>query len=185
MVSNVKVFGLDDSIKASKYPKSVNTEDCTIDITKTVMELGNCPKGTGHDQFLTGIVVSFDLTCSNKMWVELQRYHFIDFVSSQSTMHKIQNFDISKQCNEYVDKEILNRLKQLQKNYNDDKSNENFYKLIYNIPSGFQLTARLVTNYRALKTIYSQRKTHRLPEWRKFCEFIETLPFAKELMLRS
>jgi tryptophan synthase beta subunit len=79
-------------------------------------------------------------------------------------MHKIQNFDIDKQCNKYVDEQIINRLKDLQKEYNENKSDENFYKLIYNIPSGFILTARLVTNYRALKTIYSQRKTHRLPE---------------------
>ena len=39
--------------------------------------------------------------------------------------------------------------------------------------------ARLTTNYRSLKTIYSQRKNHRLPEWREFCEWIETLPYSE------
>ena len=44
------------------------------------------------------------------------------------------------------------------------------------------LTARLTTNYRCLKTIYSQRKNHRLPEWRQFCEEIKKLPYAAELI---
>ena len=46
-----------------------------------------------------------------------------------------------------------------------------------------ELTARLTTNYRALKTVYSQRKNHRLPEWREFCKWIETLPYADELII--
>ena len=53
------------------------------------------------------------------------------------------------------------------------------YKVIYNIPSGFEYTARLTTNYRQLKTIYSQRKNHRLPDWRIFCDWIEELPHSE------
>ena len=54
-----------------------------------------------------------------------------------------------------------------------------FYRLIYNIPSGFEYTAGMVTNYRQLKTIYTQRKNHRLQEWRDFCKWIETLPHSE------
>jgi hypothetical protein len=79
-------------------------------------------------------------------------------------MHKISNFDIDKQCNKYVDPDIIQCLRKLQKIYKTDPSTENFLKLVYNVPSGFNLTARLTTNYRALKTIYSQRRCHRLPE---------------------
>ena len=50
-------------------------------------------------------------------------------------------------------------------------------------PCGFKLTAGMTTNYRQLKTIYAQRRTHRLPEWREFCAWVETLPMAKELIL--
>lgn len=182
-IDNIYVFDLENSLKASKYPKSIDTANCSSELTETIMKLASCPPGTGHDQFLTGITVNFDLTCSNKMWVELQRYTFVNFVSSQSTMHKINNFDINAQCNEFVDETIKNRLIELQKQYAENKTNENFYKLIYNIPSGFNLTARLTTNYRALKTIYHQRKHHRLPEWNIFCSFIEKLPYAKELII--
>ena len=34
-----------------------------------------------------------------------------------------------------------------------------------------------------LRNIYKQRKHHRLPEWHQFCDFIETLPYAKEFIL--
>jgi hypothetical protein len=57
-----------------------------------------------------------------------------------------------------------------------------YLQILYSNPCGFQLTARMTTNYRQLKTIYAQRKTHRLPEWRAFCKWIETLPHAKEFI---
>jgi hypothetical protein len=47
---------------------------------------------------------------------------------------------------------------------------------------GLELTARITTNYLQLKTIYAQRHNHKLEEWRDFCRFIESLPFAGELI---
>lgn len=182
MVKNVKVYGLDESVKASKYPMAIDTEKCTPVITNTVRNLAKCATGTGHDQFLTGIVVQFDLTFSLKAWTEAQRYHFLDFVSSQSTMHRIANFNIAEQCNEYVCPEAIELAERLVKQYENNPTPENYLRILYNIPTGFQLTARMTTNYRCLKTIYQQRKTHRLKEWREFCKWIETLPQAKELI---
>ena len=60
---------------------------------------------------------------------------------------------------------------------------EGYLELLYSNPCGFRLTSRMTTNYQQLKTIYSQRKTHRLPEWRAFCKWIETLPYAKEFII--
>ena len=179
MIKNVCIYGLEESIRASKYPMAVDTEKCTPEITKTVKKLAGCATGTGHDNFLNGIVVQFDLTFSLKAWPEAQRYHFLDFVSSQSTMHRIAQFDIEEQCNEYVHFGVISILKGLLDCYNNDPTPENYLRLLYNIPTGFQLTARMTTNYRQLKTIYQQRRTHRLPEWRDFCAWIETLPHAE------
>lgn len=183
LVSNYKIFGLEDSVKASKYPMAVNTEKCTTEITERVKSLAGCAPGTGHDQFLTGIIVQFDLTFSLKAWPEAQRYHFLDFVSSQSTMHRICKFDIAEQCNEYVDEEIIRVVERKVKAYNENPTPENYLRVLYNIPAGFRLTARMTTNYRQLKTIYQQRKTHRLPEWREFCDWIESLPYFKEVVI--
>lgn len=178
-IDNVEVYDLANSIQASKYPKSINTNSCNSLLTETVMNLANSPKGEGHDQFLTGVLVSFDLTFSNKAWVELERYKFINFVSSQSTMHRISKFDLTNQYNKYVDPGIIKIMETLKNKYNETNDIEDYLNLLYSNPSGFQLTARLTTNYRALKTVYSQRKTHRLPEWREFCHWIETLEYSE------
>ncbi|WP_297419381.1 hypothetical protein [Clostridium sp.] len=182
-VENVKVYDLVESIKASKYPMATNINKCNSEITYIVKSLAQSSKGEGHDQFLTGIRVAFDLTFSNKAWVELERYRFIEFVSSQSTMHRISKFDLSQQYNAYVDKRIINVMEELKNTYNQTNNKEDYLKLLYSNPCGFELTARLTTNYRALKTTYSQRKQHRLPEWREFCKWIETLPYANELII--
>lgn len=193
IVNKVLVSGLEESIKASKYPMSTNIELLNSDVTKTVESLGKSKIGSGHDQFLTGITVSFDLTCTIKMWVEMERYTFVNFVSSQSTMHKITNMDVKNQCNRYVLNSTIDELFKLIDSYNkisDKNKTENYAKelylqILYNVPTGFELTARLVTNYRALKTVYYQRRNHRLPEWREFCRWIETLPYAQELILEK
>lgn len=182
-VENVRVYDFDESITASKYPMAVNTDYCNSNITPNVINLAQSPKGEGHDQYLTGILVSFDLTCSNKMWVELERYKFINFVSSQSTMHRIAKFDLSKQYNEYVDQRIIDIMNELKDKYNKTQNKEDYLKLLYNNPSGFELTARLTSNYRCLKTYYSQRYNHLLPEQRKFCEWMTTLPSAHTLII--
>lgn len=177
-VSNVQVYGLRESVKASKYPMSANIFMLTDTITDNVKALAKSPAGEGHDNFLQGIVVQFDLRCSIKMWVEAQRYHFLDFVSSQSTMHRILKFDLDEQCNDYVDDRIKSVLNEIVSEYVEGDK-ESYLRVLYNIPTGFTYTARMTTNYRQLKTIYKQRKNHRLPEWREFCAWIETLPFSE------
>ena len=183
VISNVEIYGIESAIRGSKYPMATDLSKVNSEVTKTVMKLGTSKQGEGHDNFLNGIIVQFDLTFTIKAWTEEERYHFIDFISSQSTMHRIAKFDIEKQVISYVTKNTINEVNRLKDIYNDDPSTENYLTLLYNVPVGFQLTAGMTTNYRQLKTIYSQRKNHRLPEWREFCSWIETLPMFKELCL--
>lgn len=207
-VENVKIYDLEESLIASGYPMRTNTETREledkdinrgkklVDATKT----GN----NAHAQFLTGIRVNFDLTCSNKMWVEAERYRFLEFVSSQSTMHRITKFDLGKAYNKYVDSRIIEIMKEKVMAYNnycleissglipqdqriieeiENKKKKMYLEILYSNPSGFELTARMATNYRCLRNIYLQRKDHRLPEWREFCKWIEQLPYAKEFLI--
>jgi hypothetical protein len=183
VISNVEVYGLKESIRRAKYPMSVDVSTLNDDLTPGIKALGNSKKGEGHDNFLNGIIVQFDLTFTIKAWTEEERYHFIDFISSQSTMHRIAKFDVEKQVISYVTQNTINEVNRLKDIYNENQTTENYLTLLYNVPVGFQLTAGMTTNYRQLKTIYSQRKNHRLPEWREFCAWIETLPMFKELCL--
>ena len=185
MITNVCVFGINESIRAGKFPMAVDVDKCSSEITNRTNSLANAPRGTGHDNFLKGIVVQFDLKMTCKMSVELERYHFIDFVSSQSTMHKITQFDLDEAYIDYVDKRVIEIMKEKVAEYNAienkacEQAKELYLKILYSNPCGMQLTARMTTNYQQLKTMYYQRKTHRLPEWKAFCEWIETLPHAE------
>ncbi len=212
IISNVDIYDLEKSILASGYPMRTTIPDRDI----TEKDLARCKNlvnatktGNGaHAQFMTGIRVNFDLTFSNKAWVEAERYRFLEFVSSQSTMHRITKFDLDNQYNKYVDPRIIEIMKSKVQEYNkvmelrdsydkDDQHNispqlredltewlKNAYlEILYSNPAGFTLTARMATNYRCLRNIYMQRKDHRLPEWRAFCKWIETLPYAQELLI--
>lgn len=198
VVDNVKVYGLEESIRRAKYPMSTDVQSLNSELTKGIKSLGNSDRGSGHDQFLTGIVVQFDLTFTVKAWTEAERYHFFDFVSSQSTMHRITRFDLDSAYIQYVDQRIIDIMKEKVQDYNsyceqfkdadvgsvaDKVKKIKYLEILYSNPCGFKLTAGMTTNYRQLKTIYHQRKTHRLPEWREFCKWVETLPMFKELCL--
>lgn len=192
-VKNAQVYGLEESIRRAKFPMSVDTDTLNSELTNGIVALAQSGTGEGHDNWLNGIIVQFDLTFTNKAWTELQRYHFIDFISSQSTMHRILKFDYDKAYYKYVDMRIIEIMKQKVANYNKvakmaesveaenkaDVLNAMYLEILYSNPAGFLLTAGMTTNYRQLKTIYKQRKNHRLPEWRTFCKWIETLPHAE------
>lgn len=149
--------------------------------------------GCGEDNFLNGVIVQFDLYAPLFMWKQIQRYHWMDFISSQSTMHRLTKFNIKEQCVEDTDEIILERYQELLDDYNyfdeyfiehfpENKENKSIVKkkmwrtLVASLPSGFVLGATMTTNYRQLKTIYQQRKAHKLKEWDEFCKWIESLP---------
>lgn len=196
IISNVKIYDLEESLIASGYP--MRTKKIIHDLNTQDFERGErlvkaTLKGnTAHHQFLTGIRVNFDLTFTNKAWVEAERYRFLEFVSSQSTMHRITKFDLDGQYIEYVDPRIIEIIKEKVERYNrlvelrpetlipeyEDEIKEAYLEILYSNPAGFKLTARMTTNYRCLRNIYIQRRNHRLPEWRAFCRWIETLPYA-------
>ena len=193
-ITNTEVYGLERAIKTAKYPKAIDIDKLNADLTPGIKACLTCPTGEGHDNALKGIIVQFDLTFSNKAWVEAERYHFLDFISSQSTMHKLNKFSIEDQCNKYVDKRIVAVLQEKVDNYNDllerqkdgedisiDIIKEARLEMLYNTPAGFELTAGMTTNYQQLKTIYQQRRHHVLPDWQMFCDWCLTLPLFKEL----
>lgn len=182
MVHNAHVYGLEESIRGAKFPMAVDVDKLTAELTSGIKALAQSNIGEGHDNWLNGVIVQFDLTATNKFWVEMERYHFIDFISSQSTQHRMAKFDLDKAYNEYVDPRMVEIMKQKLAEYNaaeETQKPELYLGLLYSNPAGFELTARMTTNYRQLKTIYRQRKNHRLKEWRDFCQWVETLPHSE------
>lgn len=198
-IENVEVYGLDRAIRTAKYPMAADISKLNSELTPGINACMNCRTGEGHDNALKGIIVQFDLTFSEKAWPQLQRYHFMDFVSSQSTMHRLSRFKIADQCNTYVDQRCIDVLQEKvdeynallerrntgEENINLDELKTARLKMLYNIPAGMELTAGMTTNYLQLKTVYQQRRHHALPDWQMFCDFIETLPRFMELTQRK
>ena len=197
-IENVEVYGLDRAIRTAKYPMAADISKLNSELTPGINTCMNCRTGEGHDNALKGIIVQFDLTFSEKAWPQLQRYHFLDFVSSQSTMHRLSKFKIADQCNTYVDQRCIDVLQELVDQYNalvelkkqgedipDSEIKTARLKMLYNIPSGMEITAGMTTNYLQLKTVYQQRRNHALPDWQAFCDWIETLPRFMELTQRK
>ena len=203
-IENLKVYDLEESLIASGYPMRTELVIRHADENdiKRLCGLTKASNGNGaHGQALTGIRVAFDLTCTNKMWVEAERYRFLEFVSSQSTMHRITKFKIREQYNKYVDTRVIDIMEEKVAEYNklvankpgpeaasqliedyDNLLKEKYLEILYTNPAGFELTARMTTNYRCLLNIYVQRHNHRLPEWREFCQELLKLPLFHELV---
>lgn len=179
VVDNWRVYGLYESIRGAKFPMAVDVSKLNSDLTPGIKSLAQSAAGEGHDQWLTGVVVQFDLTFTVKAWTEAQRYHFLDFVSSQSTMHRITRFDLNDAYDAHTDPRCIEIVKEMVYEYVKNPTAENYLRILMSNPCGMRLTARMTTNYRQLKTIYRQRKSHRLPEWREFCRWIETLPMSE------
>jgi hypothetical protein len=187
-IRGVRIHDFDESIIASGYPMqtsgmTVNDKYPTQKQMDVAKNLAKSAVGSGHDQFMTGILVSFDLTLPVQVWGEVQRYNWIAFVSSGSKMHALAKADLGREAfDRHVALDTIMKVRGLAEAYNANKSEENFLKLVMNCPLGFKLTARMTTNYRQLKTIYYQRKNHRLPHWRDFCNWILTLEGMKDFL---
>lgn len=187
----ISVSGLERAVMASGNPMRISAIDTTITPTTSDWEraykLGKVTSGSGHDNFLTGITVVFDVKYPQYWSMEFQRYHFAQIVSSTSKMHRLvataKTKNFKKQFNKYVDIEAIERIEYYIRQYEDtDEKYYYFMKALSNLPMGYELWMTVTTNYAQLKTIYNQRKGHKLREdWGVFCDMILSLPKFKEL----
>ena len=177
---------------------------------KLVRASKNSPNVKCHDNFMTGIRVSFDLKYTQYITKQFQRYHWFDYVSSSSLMHRLTMMDPEKMCNKYVSKESIDIINKDIDIYNSISESNNFngarfvlrdgtelltrskaealywayMKCISDCPMGVELFVHVSTNYKQIQTIYFQRKGHKLKEdWGAFEKWVETLPYAHELII--
>ncbi len=156
--------------------------------------------GPVHGKFVRQIYVCADITAPLYWWKEFDTYKVGTVANSTSTMHKLTSRDITMEDLSY-DKclpEAKNSLEatvvvcnSLRRKYveatqkKDPKARDYWYSLIQTLPSSYNQTRTVTMNYEVLSGMYEYRKTHKLDEWREFCSWIETLPYAKELIIRK
>ena len=187
-IKNLKIYELTESINACRnamrtdLPSYYSDEEFNRSLERA-KSLCKTPSNSGEATFLTGIRAAFDIIYPNYFSPELQRYHWIDIVTSSSKMHKLSSIVMAGSFNKYVSSENIENMRILAANFNADPTYENRMKLISNCPQGIELFMRVNTNYMQLKNIYHQHKNHRLKEdWGMFCSMIENLPYFEEFI---
>ena len=189
-IENIKVYDLEESVIACRNamrltPPEYTQEEFEKSLPRAI-KLANTPAGSAHGNFLCGIRVAFDIKYPAYFTPELQRYHFNDIVTSSSKMHRLMQMDMNVCFNKYVLPERKAHMEFLIGKYKENPSYEMFMTVLSNCPLGVELFMRCTTNYLQLKTIYHQRKHHKLIEdWQEgFCkDFIEKLPYANEFII--
>lgn len=147
--------------------------------------------GTDHRKFVRMIVVYADVTAPLYWWKEYDTYKVGTVANSCSTMHKIHDkkFTLDDFSCEHLDNFSMNTLDSLiwhlnkcREKFIETKDKKMWWQIIQLLPSSYNQKRTIMLNYEVLKNMYHSRKNHKLDEWKTFCDWIETLPYAKELI---
>ena len=164
--------------------------------------------GSSDSKFLRQINVSVDITAPLYWWKEFDTYKIGTVANSTSTMHKLATTPITKECFELDDftnnititeedteegifsyftedfmNDIINNLETLRIKYLQTKDKKYWKELIRWLPNGWLQTRTVTLNYAVLRNQYFQRQHHKLSEWHQYCSWVESLPYADDLIL--
>lgn len=158
-----------------------------IDLAKRLAKAGS-----DHRKFLRQIFVSVDITAPLYWWKEFDTYKVGTVANSCSTMHKIHTkpFERDDFSHDRMTPDAIEaldalvayleseRLKFVENK--DDRSH--WHNMIQLLPSSFNQMRTVTLNYENLIGIYYARRNHKLAEWHTLCDWIMSLPYAKELI---
>ena len=148
--------------------------------------------GSDHRKYLRQIFISVDVTAPMYWWKEYDTYKVATVANSTSTMHKIHSKEFSRDdfSLDKLDEDsmaffdtIIAKLEELRLKYTETKDKQYWYDIIQLLPSSYNQMRTCSLNYETLINIYYARKGHKLDEWHTFCDFINTLPYAKYLIM--
>lgn len=147
--------------------------------------------GSDHRKYLRMVFVSVDVTAPLYWWKEYDTYKVATVANSTSTMHKIHSKPFSMDdfsCDHMTDgtkkfmETVVAELENIRLRFKETKSKEDWYDMIQLLPSSYNQMRTCTFNYETLINIYRARKNHKLAEWHTFCDWIETLPYAEQLI---
>ena len=147
--------------------------------------------GSDHRKYLRMVFVSVDVTAPLYWWKEYDTYKVATVANSTSTMHKIHSKPFSMDdfsCDHMTDgtkkfmETVVAELENIRLRFKETKSKDDWYDMIQLLPSSYNQMRTCTLNYETLINIYRARKNHKLAEWHTFCDWIETLPYAEQLI---
>ena len=154
--------------------------------------------GSDHSKFMRMINVTADVTAPLYWWKEYDTYKVSTVANSCSTMHKIHDkefvwedfswehlysdYDTDNLGSEELANYILTALNRYRERYLQTKNKDDWWQMIQLLPSSYNQKRTVQLNYAVLRNMYFSRRKHKLDEWHTFCEWVEGLPYAKELI---
>lgn len=148
--------------------------------------------GSDHRKYLRQIFVSVDVTAPLYWWKEYDTYKVATVANSTSTMHKITSkpFSLDDFSHDHMTpgteafmRTVVAELEAIRLRYLTTKDKKDWYDIIQLLPSSYNQMRTCSFNYETLINIYFARKDHKLAEWHTFCDWILTLPYARELIV--
>lgn len=150
--------------------------------------------GSDHRKFIRQIFVSVDFTAPIYWWKEYDTYKVATVANSTSTMHKITSkpfalddfsHDHMNEASQKALTQVIETLEMLRQEYLESKDKQLWYSMIQLLPSSYHQMRTCTMNYETLMNIYYARRNHKLEEWHTVCDWIASLPYAKELILAA
>lgn len=159
--------------------------------------------GTDHRKYMRMITVYADITAPLYWWKEYDTYKVSTVANSCSTMHKIHDkeFTLDDFSSEHlfgsslsILSDTINELNDWREIYHgggvvydrdgtkqtfEPKSKDAWWQMIQLLPSSYNQKRTVMLNYEVLANMYKSRKSHKLDEWRTFCQWIESLPLSE------
>ena len=147
--------------------------------------------GSDHAKFLRMINVTCDITAPLYWWKEYDTYKVGTVANSCSTMHKIHarefgvdDFsveDVNDSAGRQLIYAIVDYLNYNRKLFNETKDKQYWKNMIQVLPTSYNQKRTVQLNYQVLKNMYFSRRNHKLDEWHTLCDWIEELPYFKEI----
>jgi hypothetical protein len=199
-ITNTSVMNFDNAIRGARNPMNSwakgdsRYEGDTFIFGPNDLDLAKrlCRAGSDHRKFIRQIFVSVDIQAPLYWWKEFDTYKVGTVANSTSTMHKIHSkpFDVADFSHDHLTPgglsvlaQLVDSLEDFRRLYLDTKDKQYWYTLIQLLPSSYNQLRTCTMNYENIQQIYHARKEHKLDEWRRFCRWIEELPYFKELFL--
>lgn len=201
LVERTSVMNLENAIRGARNPlNSWGRMDSSYDekgnyvLGENDLDLARrlARAGSDHRKYLRQIMVSADITAPLYWWKEFDTYKVGTVANSCSTMHKIHAKPFTRDdfSHDRLDEGGLAALDSLiayleaerLKFVADKENRQPWHNLIQLLPSSYNQMRTVTMNYEVLINIYYARRSHKLAEWHSFCAWIESLPYAKDLI---
>ena len=200
--NKVYVMNLENAIRGARNPMnswarsdSYYDENGQYILGENDLSLAKRLRNAGtsdHRKYLRQVMLSVDITAPMYWWKEYDTYKVATVANSTSTMHKIHSkpFEIDDFSHDHLTENglkvlrvLVDEMEKIRLEYVETKDKALWYDLIQLLPSSYNQMRTCTLNYETLINIYKSRKHHKLDEWRSFCEWIETFPYAKERII--